>query len=270
MTQRRKWNKKLLLLEIKKRSIQLKRKPSKRECSSIYATTRKYFGTWNNALKEAGFEVKKLQKPIIPNKLTPELSYFLGLLVTDGHIAKDKLIGYKILLFTSYPEEKILILKLIRYLFDYNASIRIKKYGFNKNPNYEIYISSRKLAGYISKKFQIPIGAKSSIIRVPQILFNTTHQNISSFIRGVIDGDGTISSESKCVRIASGSINFLNDIKRLLSIIEISSGNIIKDKSRNTWILYISTTENLRRLRNQLYNGVNLFYPRKMASWKDI
>lgn len=192
----------------------------------------------------------------------------MGLLFTDGHISKDRLKRHKIFLFTSYHDEKEIILRLIKKLFNYKASVRTKKYAFNKLPNYEIYISSKPLAKYFINKFEIPAGAKSHIIRTPKFLSNK--KDISSFIRGVIDGDGTISSKSKCVRISSGSEKFLKDIKKLLLDIGISSGSILKDKGRNTWVLYISGLDNLRRLRSKIYYNSKFFYPRKKTTWKDI
>jgi intein/homing endonuclease len=271
MTQRRKWNREKLLEEIKTLSTKLKKKPCKRDANHIYSHTRKYFGTWNNAVKEAGFEIKKLQKPKIPNELNPELSYFLGLLVTDGHLVLENVDKrYKVMIFTSYEEERNIILKLIQSLFEYEASVRPKKYGFNKKTNYEIYICSKNLVNYLNEKIGIPAGAKSKIIRVPKILFKTTDLNISSFVRGVIDGDGTISSLSNCVRIASGSPLFLEDIQKLLSKLKIRSGNITKEKRSDTWILHISTVDNLRILCKLLYENAQFFYPRKKATWKTI
>jgi len=272
MPQRRKWTKDSVLLAVKKLKSNLKRKPIKRDNNTLYFLTRKFFGSWNTALTKAGFETKIRQKPRIPDKLTPELSYFIGLLATDGHIVFDKMNkGYKIMIFTSYKDERDIIISLIKKIFNYVPSVRIKHSGFKKfSPNYEIYINSKLLAKYLIERFEIPSGAKSHIIRIGKIFFNNNKLIASAFIRGVIDGDGTVSSKSICTRIASGSPKFLEDVKRLLSIIEINSGNIKKEKDRNTWILYISGKENLRKLRDKLYTEADFFYPRKKLIWKGI
>lgn len=266
---KKKWSKQLLIEEIRRVSKELNKKPTKKVCSHIYASTRKYFGTWNNALKDAGFEIKILQKPGIPEELNSELSYFIGLLITDGHIVIEKFGSAKVMLFTSYDEEKEIILKLIKTLFGYNASIRKKKYGFNKKPNYEIYISSKNLANYFVN-LGIPSGAKSLIVRVPKVFFKGDKANIYSFIRGVIDGDGWITVGSRQVGISSGSIKFLKDIKILLSKINISSGQVRPTKNSNTKVLNIYGKENLRKLRNLLYLNAKYNYPRKKESWKNI
>lgn len=257
-----------IIQKIKEKAEKIGKQPTKRNSSEFYYFSRKYFGSWGKFIRAAGFNLKELQKPIIPQKLSPYFFYFLGLLITDGHISKYRLNSHKILLFTSYPKERNLIIKLIKELFNYNASIRTKKYAYNKVPNYEIYISSSFLAKYINKKFQVPFGAKSKLVRVPAVLFSSNELNINAFIRGVIDGDGTISKKARLVRIASGSIAFLRDIKKLLSKINISSGKIRKEK--NTFIISISGKENLRKLANNLYIKARFFYPRKERVWKDI
>jgi len=271
MAQRRKWDKTRVLEEIRKLQSELKRKPVKRDSSNLYTYTRKFFSTWNNALDAAGFEIKERQYPKIPNKLTPELAYFLGLLITDGHIVFDKIHKrYRVMIFTSYELEKEIILRIIKKLFNYNASLRSKKYGFNKKINFEIHINSKELSEYFVNKFHIPSGAKSSIVRVPAVFSNSRDIMIESFIRGIIDGDGTISSKSRCVRIASGSEKFLLDIIRLLNKIDIYCGNILKDPRNNTWVLYISGTENLKKLYERMYRNAQFYYPRKKGVWKGI
>lgn len=266
---KKKWNKEKIILEIQRISKELNRKPKKRECSQIYATARNLFGTWNNAIESAGFEIKKFQKPKVPKKLDPDLSYFMGLLITDGHIVIEKRGSAKIMIFTSYPEEREIILKLIKQLFDYKASVRTKKYGFNKKPNFEIYISSKKLANYLVST-GIPSGHKSYTVRVPKCFFDNIKLNTYSFIRGVIDGDGHVNSKGKFITISSGSLNFLEDFKKLFQRIKIKTSEIRYSKTSNTKELRLSGIENLRKLRSFLYSGGEYNYPRKKESWKNI
>lgn len=254
-----KWAKEKVIERILYLHKTLKRRPVKRDESGLYSASRKMFGTWNNAMKAAGFEIKKLQKPIIPNKLTPELLYLLGLLITDGHIAKTKKKKYKILLFTSYKEELDLILELIRKIFAYNAFVREKKYGFNKRTNYEIHICSKELVYYFKNTFGIPSGAKSKTVVIPKIIFKINKSNKVSFIRGVIDGDGTVTAK-RAISVSSGSKKFLIGFKRLLSQVEIQTGKI---KWHGTvYNLPLFQREGLKAY-NLIYRSAAHYYPRK-------
>jgi intein/homing endonuclease len=264
-----KWTKELIIRETKNLAFDLKRKPTKRDNSNLYFLSRKFFKSWNNLLKEAGFDTKINQNPRIPTKLDEDIAYFLGLLITDGHIVFDKIHKkYKILIFNSYEDEKRIIVDLIKKLFKYNPLIRTKKTEFSKIPNHEIYITSKDLAESLINKFEIPSGAKSRIVKIPPYLLNSGKEEIASFIRGVIDGDGSISINQ--VKIASGSERFLEGMKELLNRLYIQSGKVCKEKNRNTFVLYISSIPNIWRLYSLLYKNSHFFYLRKKKSWEKI
>ena len=171
MTHGGKWNKNIVISKIKKLHIKLKRRPVKRDYPNLYRQSRIYFETWNKAMKAAGYKIKHPQNITIP-KISNDLFYFIGLLITDGHLQYSiNQRNYKVAISTSYEEEKYMILKLIKILFGYKAGMRKRKYGWNVRPNYEIFISSKKLVEFFNQKFNIPTGSKSKIVRVPKILF---------------------------------------------------------------------------------------------------
>ncbi|MBI2667855.1 hypothetical protein HYX17_03760 [Candidatus Woesearchaeota archaeon] len=250
-----------LILDIKNFHKELGRRPTKHDSSILYNHSKKYFGSWNNMMKSAGYDVRYNQYPIIPLELTSELSYFIGLLITDGHIRYDKLLkNYKIAIYTSYPEEKEMILKLIKYLFNYNSTFSSRINGFNKKPNYEIRINSRELATFLIKNFDMPSGNKSSIVIVPSIIEKSNIELKKAFLRGVIDGDGSILVNN--VKIASGSIKFLEGIKRILSELDINCGKIIRDnKLTNTFSIRICRGNDLKKIK-KIYDS-SCFYRRK-------
>jgi len=145
-------------------------------------------------MKKVGFGITINQKPKLPDRLDEALAYFLGLLITDGHIVLDNINKrYKVMLFNSYDDESEIILSLIRKLFDYNAKINIRtNISFSKRPNNEIYITSKKVVEFLTEKMNIPSGAKSRVVRIPKLMFNQPKHIVSAFLRGVIDGDGSI------------------------------------------------------------------------------
>lgn len=124
------------------------------------------------------------------------------------------------------------------------------------------------MAEFLINEMKIPSGAKSKIVRVPSYLFNDDKKVISAFVRGVIDGDGSIAKSH--VKIASGSIRFLKDFKRLLKMIGVDSGNINQEKTSGTFILYLSSRDNLSRLYHLMYGSPGYSYPRKKRSWEDL
>ena len=160
MTRRRKWNKKLVILEVHKLHKTLKRRPVKRDSSILYQMSRKFFGGWNNAMKASGYKVKDFQKVKIP-KTCSNFCYFIGLIISDGHLVYQPR-DYRIIISTSYGEEKEIIYKLIKKLFKYLPYVRKRKYK-NRNilPSYDVCIFSKNLCDFIRKKFKIPTGANS-------------------------------------------------------------------------------------------------------------
>lgn len=270
MTQRRKWNKSLVIQEIKSLESKLERRPTKRDSSNLYSLTIRFFGGWNAAMKIAGFNVRDNQEPNLPSKLDENLAYFLGLLITDGHIVFDEVHKkYKVMIFSSYDKERKILIQLIKELFNYNPKIRAKKYGFNKLTNYEIYMTSKKLAEFLTKKLKIPSGSKSRIARVPRYFFKEDNKIVAGFLRGVIDGDGSVGKTH--ISVSSGSPSFLGDIKKLLIKQDIIFGNIHTNLAgSNTSEMRMYRKEDLRRFHNFLYSHASFFYPRKKQSWEDL
>ena len=106
--------KSLLVKSILNLERKLGRRPTKWDSGTLYRYSRKYLGSWNNLMKAAGYQVKSHQYPTVP-PYNQDFAYFLGLLVTDGTVYYNpKLTKYKVAIYTSYPEERDIIVKLVR------------------------------------------------------------------------------------------------------------------------------------------------------------
>jgi len=266
-----KWDKEKVLKRLKEIENSIGRRPVKRDNSYLYFLSRKYFGTWNNMIEKAGYIARRCQQISTPNIKSNLFYYFLGLLITDGHIQEDKIGGrYRIILYTSYNEEKELIVELVKRLFKYNPPIRKKKYGFNVKENFEIMINSKELCYLILDKVRIPSGAKSLTIRIPKFILKSKKEQILNFIRGVFDGDGSIVKTKKAnyFKIVSGSKEFIIDLKNVFLDLGFDSVLINKDRDK-LWTLKINKYNHIKRLYPLIYNkSGGFYYHRKERIWK--
>jgi hypothetical protein len=248
----------------------LNRKPVKRDSSYLYFLSRKYLGSWSNLLKEGGYDIKLKQYAKMPSLNKKEFYYFLGLLCTDGHIQFNKEKGkYKLIIFTSNKEEKDMIFNLIYSLFSYKASLRSKIYGFSKRPNYEVYISSKKLCEFFGN-LGIPFGAKSLIIKLPEIIKRCSDLFFWSFVRGIFDGDGSIinSKNNWTFKIASGSRRFLEELNNLF--LKKGFSPILRREKENIWILKIHKKNEINHLYSLIYkDSKDYYYTRKRLKWEN-
>jgi len=263
-----KWNKKDVIKRLKELERDIGRRPVKKDNSNLYALSRKYFGSWNNMMKEAGYVIKDFQDPLIPSLKSDDLYYFLGLVCTDGHIQFIKKGGkYKLMVYTSEKEEKEIIIKLINILFNYNAHFRARKTPLSRRPNYEIYITSKKVCEFLNR-LGVPYGAKSYTLIVPNILKNVSNDKFWHFLRGIFDGDGSIIITKKVMifRIYSGSKKFTEGLQQIMETKGIYSSNIYKHKD-NVWVLVVNKREEIKKLYNYFYRNALFFYPRKKNKW---
>ncbi|HLD98523.1 MAG TPA: LAGLIDADG family homing endonuclease [Candidatus Nanoarchaeia archaeon] len=263
-----KWDKQEIINEFKRIEKNLGRKPVKRDNANLYFLSRKHFGSWNNLIEKSGYKVRRFQNPQIPDVLSNEVYYLLGLLCTDGHIQfRKNECKYRLILFTSYNEEKEMIIKLIKNIFDYNASVREKLYGFSNRPNYEVYISSKKVCEFFNN-LGVPYGNKSTSLRVPKVLFHLNKDKTFNFLRGVFDGDGSIifSSINQTFKISSGSQKFIEDMHKLMSKLNINSSRITHERD-NIWELKLNKEKEIKKLYNLLYLDSKFYYPRKKLKW---
>lgn len=259
------WTKGKILERIRELHNSFGHRPTKYEVGSLYNIARFHFGSWGNALRCAGYEIKHLQKIELQKGITRKLAYFVGLVLSDGHIVFNKIANrYVVKLFTSYEIEKKMLLRLIKDMFKYIPTTRPRKYGFNKVPNYEIIISSRALAEFLINEFEIPFGRKSNKIRIPKIFFD--NNLFLDLLHGIIDGDGGIDKDG--VTIYSSSKEFLLDIKTILqSKFDIRTWNVSKS-SKTVWYLTIPLNVSFK-LYSRIYRKCEFYYPKLKEKWKE-
>ena len=262
-------NKQEIINRVHKLHENLGRRPKKRDDGNLHNLAKRTFGSWNSLMKVAGYDVKFYQK-IKDVPLNEDVAYFIGLVVTDGHIVYNKIKKrYMVAVYTSFLEEKTMLIDFIRKNFGYSPNFRSRIYGFSKNPNYEIRINSKRLVEVFVDEFGLIAGPKSLITDIPLAIKESKNPLIkASFLRGVIDGDGSVLRES--IKIASGSKILLHELKDMFKEFGIYSGRIIKDnKKTNTYAIRICRKDDLAMLNSILYPKEDCFcYVRKKEKFK--
>ncbi len=188
-------------------------------------------------------------------------SYILGLIFSDGSISWNPKKGYYSLTITASEKDKDHLEKIRRIMYStkpllYSAKTR----------SYRLIVNNKKLCRKLIKLGVIP--RKSLIVEFP----NIPKDQLKHFIRGVIDGDGTVRFVDRKrspyfeISIASGSIRFceglVDSIKQNVGV----NTNIRKLKN-NIFIMQYSCTRG-KKLADYIYSQANIFLERKYLPYK--
>ncbi len=241
----------------------LGRRPKKRDSNRLYGASRALFGNWNRGMEAAGYKTYHHQKAKIP-RLDENLAYYLGLLVTDGHIVKDGLKHYNLELYTSYEEEKDMLVKLIRELFDYKAFVWKRNTQWSGRDAYVISVFSKEVVNYFINAFGILSGNKTWGVEVPACILDSPPTLQGAFIRGAIEGDGCIRVAPPYVSLVSASKRFLPQVQTMLERWGIVTNRIYQHRSGRLYDLGVSGRKNIYKLYKLMYpTDLEYYYPRK-------
>ena len=182
-------------------------------------------------------------------------AYFLGFILTDGHIA------YKV------PPRNCTYLQIELKSSDVDILEKLKKYTEFEGkiiykPTARIQINNTKIVSDLIQ-LGVPEGNKTYIADFPK---NIPNNMIRHCVRGIIDGDGWISFNSDRVFSIGlcGTKNMCEHVKQHLNI--DCSKNIVRQKSENCWAFCIKGQKAMQ-IANWLYNDSNVFLERKYLKY---
>ncbi len=116
----------------------------------------------------------------VPNTVDVDLAYLAGAIISDGHLSQHSVdISCFNEGFSHAVEQR----------FEAKFKYTQRYYSGNR-----VYLSNTFVPYFFNKVFEIPYGKKSTIVKVPKIIFKSDNQIIASFLRGLFDGDGTCKS----------------------------------------------------------------------------
>lgn len=211
-------------------------------------------------LKKAGVEVNRDYKKRRNNRTNKykfdinyfeeinsnEKAYFLGLMYSDGSVTKN-------MAYLKLKDEEI----IIKFKESLKAEQPIFHRSYDKYYSYQLIISSQKFCQDL-----INLGCfinKTKILRFP----NIKEQYYKHFIRGFFDGDGCLqlnNNLSHCrFDLTTASLEFLNDIRPIITQQAITNGYLGKESKTNTYHLNYSGKQVIR-IMNWLYEDSNNLY----------
>ncbi|MBM3233384.1 hypothetical protein FJZ18_04430 [Candidatus Pacearchaeota archaeon] len=166
------------------------------------------------SLNVYGGGTKEKSKTIkVPFEIDETLAYLAGIIASDGHLSPNSI---DICTFEEGLRNKVQ--EALQTTFGKYETY----YGGNR-----VYLCNSFVPFFFQRVFDIPYGKKAHSIAVPQIIFKSDHATVSAFLRGLFDGDGTMSAglsyKTSSEKLAEG-ISYLLARLSIYSYIRKESG----------------------------------------------
>ena len=170
-----------------------------------------------------------------------------GIIGSDGHIYKDLL--SLCVVNKSKPFIDEIVLPLIQEVTGKNPTPKFVSSGYGDG-KYKVHISSVKFNKFLMNRYNIPAGAKSAIIKPPNI---TNIDDKIDFMRGWIAGDGSVTKDRTRAKIEiwSKSKDILEWFKDALLEKGIKS-TLFVERNKNEHILRIGRKEDMKSFSKQI------------------
>jgi len=184
----------------------------------------------------------------LPTQMNPDLAFLMGAILAEGYISVNRKKKYGKVGFCNTNKE---------FIETFRSSFK------KVFPDCPIYEKKRNPLGYGKKKFVSleicslyvaeflkNLGLKiisSPKKQIPQIIFHSTKESVAAFLRGFVEGDGSILSYRKG---QSPTIVFISKSKKLLQEVQIillrfGIDSFLRfDGSKNNWVLLIRGRNN--------------------------
>lgn len=149
-------------------------------------------------------------------ELDENLAFLAGLIISDGHVMKlDNSI--------EFCGNDINLINICFDLFEKIFDITPRRLNDKNRNSYRIRANGVELKKFFIEQLGIPQGSKSLTVTLPEVFKKCSDSIFSAFIAGVIEGDGNIDKKDWRIRICSGSVNFVNELKENLKFRGIKS-----------------------------------------------
>ena len=195
---------------------------------------------------------------VFANLDTPEKAYWLGVLITDGYISDTRKdcepqIGLQM-------TDVELLEKFKLFLGTSHPVLRIEPRSEKHLPMYRVVVNSRRMAQDLSRYGVVP--RKSAVTYLPIL----EHTLMPHLLRGILDGDGTVSQRHDGGAIIGycGSHRLVTELRMWLICRLGISDNRLHENGNISFIQW-SQERDVKKLVKYLYDGAEIYLARKFA-----
>ena len=198
-----------------------------------------------------------------PFKKNDEYSdYFLGLLVTDGSMTKEKDSSRNYGINLSLSEVDSYMIELFRNWASPNSKITKTYQKINGSYMYSVTITNREAEEWLRRKANFYRKSYEAKLYIP------LNWNI---LRGIFDGDGGFLQHNKNYlrfMICSASYTFIQQIYYFLVKNNINPKFRIRKKSnKSVYYIYVYKQDDVIKIGKLMYNNAHIYLNRKYEKW---
>ncbi|MBS3070411.1 AAA family ATPase [Candidatus Micrarchaeota archaeon] len=194
---------------------------------------------------------RSFNKPIrIPEVFSEDLAKFLGYVISEGRVANNEVFFYN-----SSPEVLADFEGLCERLFSKKPVM-----CFNGNQKFLLLVG-KPVVALLDYVFKVREYGHSSTKQVPPQLFHSSLDVCGAFLSAYLDGDGSVSAETKGLEATSASKNLAWGLQLLLSkfgvvstlheCVKYASNTTLKTR-RSYWRIAVQGLDNLSRMKGFL------------------
>ncbi len=171
------------------------------------------------AITKARYGPSKLTK--IPFELGEDLAFFVGAIIGDGHLKKDK---FQISIELTDKKLLIYIKDICKLLFNRVFNIGKERVREERKNSWNMVIDSKSIYLLLKEVFEIPPGKKSNIVKVPKYIKNASKKIKIAFLKGIFATEG--GKRKRGYGLSTASENLWGDLIVLFNDINIP---VLKD-----------------------------------------
>lgn len=209
---------------------------------------------------------------IFANLITEDQYYWLGFIFADGVIINDTNNYSYVLKFGLAEQDKEHLEKFLKFIDALN--IDIKQRIFTKNNKQfnaaEITLFSKKMVNDLIKYGCVPHKSDNGYLEW-QYFNDILDEYKCAFLRGYIDGNGTIYSQYTRIKISIHSKQLAEDIHQLILSLNINAKLHYISRSNNRYIysIEIASKKHYLQFCKMLYNNAQIYLQRKYDKYQE-